>query len=82
MNYYTIYKVLASNEVQVPDMDGCLCDKEELFFEDMMTSKTKATAKAQSLFAKGADWVRVIEYLVTEKHCISVGHIYNKYYQK
>lgn len=79
---YTIYKVLASNEVQATDVDGCLYEKEELIFEDMMSSKTKAIAKAQSLFAKGADWVRVVEFLVTDKHCISVGRVYNKYYKQ
>ena len=79
---YTVYKVLASNEVQVPDMDGVLYDKDELVFNDMFPSKTNAIAKAQELFADGADWVRVIDVVITENGAVRMGYIFNKYYKQ
>lgn len=79
---YTVYRILASNEVQVPDMDGVLYGKDELVFNDMFSSKTNAIAKAQELFADGVDWVRVIEVVITENGATRKGRIFNKYYKQ
>lgn len=76
----TIYEVLAKTNVEHPDMDCVMQTNYEEVYDNMFTSRVKAIAKAQSLFAKKeAHWVGVIKLTVGNRGIEERKRVYNKF---
>lgn len=76
----TIYKVLATETIEHPDMDGVMQSYNEEIYDNMFTSRVNAIAKAQSLFAKkDAHWVGVIKLTIGNRGIEERKRVYNKY---
>lgn len=74
---YVVYTVHAEANTYALDCDGVSYKTSEPIFDDMFSSKVKAIAKAQSLFAKRADWAFVREVVITENGIRKGKRIYN-----
>ena len=83
---HNVYKVRVIIYHETVDMDMCPTTEPEIIFDDLMASKTKAIATAQSLFDKkplndyvSAVWAAVYPVKITERGSIGGSRIYNKY---
>lgn len=83
---HNVYKVRVIIYRETVDMDMCPTTEPEIIFDDLMASKTKAIATAQSLFDKqplnsnvSAVWSAVYPVKITGRGSITSSRIYNKY---